>query len=843
MRNQQLKESLLGWGGYEDKQDKIYLENQVVYCRGNRQSSTSTIRGIYSQWEATVGGTTYTCYTEYREPNLGDPVYIDGVVAAGRVIGYDSLSDTISIFPPASANFPAYTTSYSNVSSVEVKQFTMPSTTESVYLINLDGTQSDRKFTITIDYNDTTANEKFFFDKRTQCLVRTAFQEYAVDSYASSGVGTLKQIVFDTFDPNTGLSLDHHVIFACSNQFLGKDCRKENIAQGFYSFYCNGIVRKATVNDDGFAHIPVVFSYSPRHRKVFAIEVGQVLDIQNPIGSASTSTKDMFFGIYNQSTNLDALDDMVASFYVPNYLGDTSDNVDERFCYIDLDLETNPYSMVPTTLTFNTNVPGNVQYTKELYPDFPSTTTSALFGNANSIINKAVFYNYAIDNHIPTLQFFTKTYSVATDNLTMPDVNMCSGMYYSILYPSLSTSGWVGEMNHVTDTVAKLLFTASQLSTPVTNTSLYPRLLSGTKYINKTVEIYNAGEVCTLSGRTYYKEYSDPCYAAILVDSTYAVPVLVGLTEESVTAYNSDNTTPHYTGYLDYNEQRWYYGLCEDWVSTTGLSITNTMDLPIIYLDLHNNSNDINALYVIKASDSTLYSSSILIKDYYNDGTEQLVYKLHLKNNFVEIPLVDSVSGDPITYVQQEQTEIPTAEEHLVLTSTNPNSVSASTLPRYINIVSLAQDNQNLQLTYVSDSLDCNSNTEYLADNTTTGSGSIGGFAIPPVAIADGETTPVPPQIDQHYYAWKQVSGNITTFIFTNSLDAAEVVGSPYFFKDAANHFYREVEQPSTIISSLTSTYVTTRSGQEYTRISEYDWDYEEATTSYVPSYLNAWGA
>lgn len=850
MRNQQLKESLLGWGGYEDKQDKIYLENQAVYCRGNRQTSTVEVRGAFYKWGATVSGTTYYVYTSSLTPSVGDPVFVESnsTQIPGRVLKYAEgglITEHILIY--LGNDWPITpTTMFYYEEAIADKTFITNVSSESIYPINIDGSQSDKKFTIYVDYNSTTSNEKWFFDKKTQCLIRTAFQEYSVDTYASSGIGTLKQLVWEAYDPNTGIPLDQHVAWAFSNQNLATNCRKENISQGFYSFYCNGIVRKATSVDDGFAHTPTVFTYSPRQRKVFAIPVGDVIDIQNPIGTASVPTKDMFFGIYNQTLNLDALDDVVVSFYIPAYNGDTTDTVTGRFVVIDISLETNPISMVPRSIVYLTSGgPGNVMYTNEKYLNTPSSSLNMGFADSQNLISRVIRYNNIKSDHEYPYTFYTSVISVINPNssgVCVPDVNMCTDISYTLMYTRLSSEGWFGRINFMDLTAMDdHLLTSEDLETPITNQALFPRFFSGSKYNNTITKIEEAGEICKTGSKTYYKVYSDPCYGAI-VSAYTSLPqfkaIIIGETEESVMYYDNDDSTRRIGGYVDYNGKRWYYGFGD---SIANYNIENPKNLSFIYTEtLDLSDTQTVAFFAVKCLVDLLYTNATVVKDYYSDGAEQLIYKLYSMGRFTPITIYDSVSGSETTYIQRPQPEIPFSERHMVFTSTS--QVSAAQLPRYINLVSIEQDNTNYIMKTVTEVLDCNSNTEYLADNTSSNV-TANGFAIPPVAVGDGETTPEPTGFDLHYYAWKRTVGSTIEYIYTNSMDAGVVVGKAYFFKDNGNHFYRQSENNYTVITSLTATYITTRAGVEYTRAQDYDWDYEEGTTGYVPSYLNAWGA
>ena len=113
----QLKESLLGWGGYKDVQDKIYLDRHVIYMRGAPYTSD-------------------------------DKKYIK------------------------------------------------------IYPVNIDGTQTNTVFEIEVEDDYSPANERFYFDKITQCIVRTSYTASG-SKFNIAGSPVNKHIVFDLYDPNT----------------------------------------------------------------------------------------------------------------------------------------------------------------------------------------------------------------------------------------------------------------------------------------------------------------------------------------------------------------------------------------------------------------------------------------------------------------------------------------------------------------------------------------------------------------------------------------------------------------------------------------------------------------
>ena len=344
----QLKESLLGWGGYKDVQDKIYLNKNVVYMRGNIQTITTEVSERFYKWESTIteNNTTNTIYyyTKDRNPKLGDYAFTDYDSSNRNYDGYVySNNDTTLVL---------YRKNTGKQTCTFVEQldspmtFTISGEREKVYLVNFDHTQTSKTFNIDISYEDTRLNEKFFFDKQTQCLIRTAYQQ--VGPVYTSTIPVMKKMVFDSFDPNTGELLDHHIVWGVSSHDLGQGSRKENISNGLYSFYCNGAGGYSHNNpwDSGIVHPATVFVYTPRFKRVCKFEVGNVLDVRNPLPTTPAALtnsvlKDAFIGIYNQSEDLDDLTDLQIGMYVPDYLTDSAGNINQKFYVVHANAELN----------------------------------------------------------------------------------------------------------------------------------------------------------------------------------------------------------------------------------------------------------------------------------------------------------------------------------------------------------------------------------------------------------------------------------------------------------------------------------------------------------------------
>lgn len=307
----QLKESLLGWGGYKDVQDKIYLDRHVIYMRGAPYTSD-------------------------------DKKYIK------------------------------------------------------IYPVNIDGTQTNTVFEIEVEDDYSPANERFYFDKITQCIVRTSYTASG-SKFNIAGSPVNKHIVFDLYDPNTFEKLDHQEVNAVDSQTLQEDMRKVNAAQGLYSYYCNGIARPATSTDDGREHTATVFLYMPRFKRLFEIPVGDVVNVENPVATTTTDNyafpRSTYYGIYNNSQDLDDLHNLIIKLYSPHYLAGLSGNMDQNVYDLHINLYTKPVSIElgpNAPLTLNSNVRGPELYTTELYSSLPYTADYTLYGDGNgNTVNKS----------------------------------------------------------------------------------------------------------------------------------------------------------------------------------------------------------------------------------------------------------------------------------------------------------------------------------------------------------------------------------------------------------------------------------------------------------------------
>lgn len=837
----QLKESLLGWGGYKDVQDLIYLDKKVIYMRGGSSTSTESITGTFHTWTATVDNTTYTYYTRHRNPEFGDRVFKDGAITRAVVAQYNTSDDTIQVWTTSAPQYaPDVTVKFSYVGLSGQKSFNTTVYTYKIYFVNIDGTQNDKVLTYKIDYYDECiSNEYFFFDKQTQCLVRTAFSEVG-PRYGTSDVPAFKQMMFTSFDPNTLEVLDNHVVWGHSRQRLGQKLRRrENVSQGYYSFYCSPMAE--------------LFVYSPRYKRVFDIKMDSLF----PNLPTSTATDDIACGIYNRSRDLDNLTDMCIGMYI-------NESNTQKFYSIKANLESHPYDLtIENTFTLNSSTnPFQYQEYWDLYPNFPFTTSSMAFANTSSLINKVVNLNKCSSVNSSTtspeestVKHYVSDYSAS---LVLPSYDNSTGGTFGVtMLPTLSSSGWEGRLSILinqftsasgyTQTLSRQLVSTIP-SSPVTNTNYYPRFFTSPKKImDKPKVITETGTVAIINGVTFTKSYADECLACI-VENTYLDGVaIVSKTVNGATGYDSVDTTPKVRWTFIYNGETYYLGLFANRQSH-GSSLTNPMNLPILtineqYASGYNTPNvQIIGTMILDAYYGTGYETPIFIKDYYNDGNNTLVYKLDSFDRKTKITAYDGVYGSEVSVIKNEFTRIPVSETSMVFCSVS--QLTSSSYSRYLNLLTVEYDSTNRRLVPITTKIDCNRNTRYASENIPNlSSGGDGGFGYPPVAIADGILQSEIIEYPENYYAWKRTASGTTTFIFTNSLDAGEVVGTVYYFKDNLNNFYREVESTASIITSMTSTYLTTQNGYEYTRISDYDWSLEHSTMNYVPSHLKGWRA
>lgn len=488
--NEQLKSSLLGWGGYSSLQDKIYLDKEVVYMKGPSTPEITLITGTLYMWVYN----NYYFYTKNRTPSLGDVAFCEvdyyawgpsggefdasakyervftntptpqvgdsawcfsynstrtsydisdatevtiqsdhsgtaplvsidpeGVMKyssgggpttiilsrnsvadlpnAGMmtVLSYDSVNDQLYICGDINGS------SIDNIafdynSSVDYKEFSATSRTEKLYPVNIDGSTTNKVLTLSFDYEDTTANELFFLDKNTQCLIRTAcLSTGRTNGYTE---GTLKQIVFDVYDPNTGMRLDHNVVWGFSNQpfTTSTNCRKENISQGLYSFYCNGISEPETASSYGFSGQPTLYIYSPRHKKVYDVIISDIIHIDTL--TTTTPTDEMYFNVYNKSKDLDQLNNIFIYMYAPTYswagVG-IGYQITNRYIYeLNVDLTQNPcYVEVPTvghyTVTGNPTIDGNCIAKNLNITNYISTTETLKLKDSSTLLLNFTF--------------------------------------------------------------------------------------------------------------------------------------------------------------------------------------------------------------------------------------------------------------------------------------------------------------------------------------------------------------------------------------------------------------------------------------------------------------------
>lgn len=859
----QLKESLLGWGGYKDVQDKIYLDNRVVYMRGTRTTTNVTESGNFYVWKAINNNTEYYYYSKSRTPDVGDIVF-SGLGARNYVYEYNSQNDYIK-----SSN--GYTYFFNGED--DTLSFSVGLTTEKVYLINIDGTQSDKAFTITIDYNNIVLNERFFFDKQTQCLIRTACEEVGPKFPSVSTTYTLKRIVFDMYDPNTGELLDHQFVAGYSSKnLINDDYRFYNCAQGFYTYYCNGVKNAATSEDSGIAHPAKLFIYCPRYHRVFDVNIGSVVSIENPIPTYlpvdppifSGDSRDQCFGVYNQSFNLDNLTNLVCGLYSPHYLGSFSDPVNQVFYSLIINLETNPISVeIKSTITLGSNAPGRTYYSTEKYPMGPFTTQTSYYLISTNVYDNIVTYRDElewVDFDSGEFQFnygYDSTYlSGGTSLGILPDDNMIGSAYSATVMPLITNGTWDGRFKSIASLIGSgyanktINYTGAPFSTPVSSSSNIPRLYTGPKRITTPTLITTAGELAVLNGTTVYKEYDDPCYVMLIwfhSRNNYMLSICLVSETENGAAYHtsSSSTVVMPSESMLHNEKRYYFNdltiTASNWPT-----LVNTKDITNITLNSlvgAYGSRDLVRLVLGWYDEHISYSAPIIMADYYNDGNAGMLYKyIDDCTNIKNITVYDSVTGDAVSSrIYNELKTIPESESHIILTSTYDVSSKA----RYVTLIGVdSGTDHSLELN--STKIDCNTNTAYFSDNMPQPGGLPyleGGFAIPPVAIADGDLKSDYIVLPDNFYAWKRTINNVTYFIFTNSLDAEEVVYTSYFVKDTNNNFEREIMSNDTEITSLTSDYVTTRSGIEYLRASQYDWALRYASQTYVPVNLRGWGA
>ena len=317
-----LKESLLGWGGYKDVLEKIPLDKNVVLSKHyDWTQETIDVTDTYYKWTVS----TYTCYTKTDTPKLGDIAKLkdpesDSYITC-YVKSYNEALNTITLYDYS--NHIGYS-SFVFDSAVEM---TIPQTISRnyIYPINIDGTKNDVRYELVLTEEQIYDNETYYFDQPTNGIVRIAWKEFG-PRFGGTGCNILKCMNFDLYNPNTFELIDSHVIWGYSNHNFSSNStpnNQVNSTQGLYSFYCNGIYGQnyEGSTDHGFMHEPTVFIYSPMYRRVFAAEVGKAAPVENPIVPAgNTSIKrstDVCTNVYNRSSSLDDLSDIIIGIYSP----------------------------------------------------------------------------------------------------------------------------------------------------------------------------------------------------------------------------------------------------------------------------------------------------------------------------------------------------------------------------------------------------------------------------------------------------------------------------------------------------------------------------------------------
>lgn len=852
MQNDQLKESLLGWGGYKDVQNKIGLTNRVVYMRGNRQSSTgyTNARCI---WQ--TGSTIF--YTSSRNPDVGDLAFSAAdPTNEYRVMSYDENTDKVSIVGSNSyygdLSFNGYTPETNNC------EYTVYS--EKVFLVNIDGTSNNTVFVWRFDSNDTVKNERFYFDKVTQCLIRVAYDEFGVKNAALNRYGTLKIVVFDTFNPNTGIRLDHHVIWGFSDQKLNDENVIPNCLQSLYSVYLNGFCEAGSTRIQS-QQPATVFLYSARQRKVYQVPVGNIITVPS-VGSTFTSNKsgDALISAYNNDESVDSINSILLTYFCPSYT-----STRPTAYLISVDLETNPATMVISTSRALTSQPYTAKTPLyDRYPIFPASVV----GFMNYTTNNNYAYLYALGNTYSstsqtdyvigdlTLRALT-TSQVSTIFAT--DNKFFSGVTSGINYADISSNGWFGKIGVITFGLSSgingsFLITNSELTTPVTNSSLFPRLFLASKYKNLIpISIEQSGSLFkVVSGATTIldinKVTSDQAWVGCFVSADPAAVSIYNImfciiSKTSEGARITDRGTEKPVTKITYKNQDYYLSNAVQAWAVNNLEIINTADIPLINVNYLIKFDDLLlGYYMFSALDGNLYTNGMFIKDYYNNGSGNLSYKVNNSDTTYTLSLYDSVSGNSATTFINELSVVPFTETYTALSA---QSVASSSLARYFNLISFEPDSTGLRIKPVIIKLDAYTNSQYQGNNAaSTTATSDGGMAIPPVAIADGDLE-VPPTKPAHFYAWSRYDSNSQTYkmVFTDSLDPNNVIGKAYYWKGDTNEFYQDGATNENIIAAITSTYIATKAGVEYTRSMTHDWDLKTSTQEYVPTYLQGWRA
>ena len=442
-----LKESLIGWGGINFKQEKIILDNQKVYTRTRRGTRTDYVRGPFYKWvyQKTENNvtTTYEFYTQNRNPNIGDYVFGSNIGVVYQVVN----NNQIKIYSSTVSEYDPIVCTYSTVSNDPSQVYGVTTYLDRIYPINIDDSATDRYFDIEYTYKNTTENERFYFDKDTQCLVRMAMScgqggIFLADT-SQTPAHDLRHVMFELYDPNTGELLDRHSIWGYSKQVASSteqgyipEYYFPNCSQGLYGVYLNGIDYKNNALDN-----PTILLYNPRLHRVFDVDLSEIFDVTPP-GSAHTSvypTIEKFLGAYNTSSDNDDLHDIVIGFSMPdnNMSYSTSSSpytTTQKFYELHTDLTKNPVE-ITTPITSYYNVVGN-----------PILSWNAVARNLNSenyVTTNDTFSFYQVNKSTVQICFSCDDAffdSAKVVNLIEPEHTNTKGYIISLVYEGVGNT-------------------------------------------------------------------------------------------------------------------------------------------------------------------------------------------------------------------------------------------------------------------------------------------------------------------------------------------------------------------------------------------------------------------
>ena len=240
--------------------------------------------------------------------------------------------------------------------------------------------------------------------------------------------------------------------------------------------------------------------------------------------------------------------------------------------------ETLPTPVKTYTATFNTNGGTNI------------TTV-------NNTINNDIGEQLKFNGIVPKVQFLTDTTdqisvdytfegwykdSAFTEQVLNTDIvdtakNFTLYAKWSgnsnITLPSTTKAGYEFEGWYSDSNYTNKVGDAGDQYQVISNQTLYAKwesFIYYVKYYDNANYINDAdGVIVTLSGRNYYKKYSEPALVGYLYNDSYTGPLLVGLTANSVAYYTSSDTSNILTssGSFDYNGVTYYYSSTGAWMA------------------------------------------------------------------------------------------------------------------------------------------------------------------------------------------------------------------------------------------------------------------------------------